>query len=599
MAGYSSRAIQVNCCAQRPSTTNFDQCKTLLLSSFQPLMGELQRCHMKIQAPRTMIKKTSMDILDVFTNSVFKFFDHPSLPSQSNFAPVEEMAEAVCVDDIQGTIPNDFPEGVYVRNGPNPLFGGFKSTKSIFGKSSHVWVEGEGMLHALYFKKESDGQWKVSYNNKHVETDTFKLEKERNKPSFLPTMEGDSPAVLSAYLLNVMRFGTLTKVLSNTSIFEHSGKFYAAAENHLPQEIDIQTLNTLGTWDVDESWNRPFTAHPKTAPGSRELVMMGVDAMKPYFEIGVISADGRKLVHKADLKFERCTLSHDIGVTMRYNVILDFPLTIDIKRLVNGGPLMKYEKEGYARIGVMPRYGDADSVRWFEVKPCCVFHIINTYEDGDEVIVRAFRAKTSIIPGPDLGLNKFEWFSSRFKCLDSQEIDSTLSSDESFFSRAYEWRLNMKNGEVKERYLTGTTYSMEFPMINENFTGLKNKYWYSQTADLDASSISGMAKYGGLAKMHLKDTISNSMDEKQDYVETEYHKFPENTFCSGAVFVSKPDGLEEDDGWVISFVHDERLDISRVIIVDAHKFTDEPVAIITLPSRVPYGFHGAFMSLIS
>ena len=44
----------------------------------------------------------------------------------------------------------------------------------------------------------------------------------------------------------------------------------------------------------------------------------------------------------------------------------------------------------------------------------------------------------------------------------------------------------------------------------------------------------------------------------------EYHKFLENTFCSGAVFVPKLDGLEEDDGWVISFVHDEHLNISRV-----------------------------------
>lgn len=226
-------------------------------------MGEVLKFPMKIQVSRAMIKKTSMDLLDVFTNSMFKFIDHPSLPSQSNFAPIEELGESVCVDDIQGRIPNDFPEGVYVRNGPNPLFGGFKSTNSIFGKSSHIWVEGEGMLHALYLKKDSNGKWNVSYNNKHVETDTFKMEKQRNKPSFLPAIEGDSPAILSAYFLNLMRFGTVNKLISNTSVFEHSGKFYAAAENHLPQEIDIQTLNTLGTWDVDESWNRPFTAHPK------------------------------------------------------------------------------------------------------------------------------------------------------------------------------------------------------------------------------------------------------------------------------------------------------------------------------------------------
>jgi hypothetical protein len=33
----------------------------------------------------------------------------------------------------------------------------------------------------------------------------------------------------------------------------------------------------------------------------------------------------------------------------------------------------------------MPRYGDAESVMWFDVEPCCMFHLINCFEDGDEV----------------------------------------------------------------------------------------------------------------------------------------------------------------------------------------------------------------------
>jgi hypothetical protein len=90
------------------------------------------------------------------------------------------------------------------------------------------------------------------------------------------------------------------------------------------------------------------------APGTGELVVFGVDAMKPFMELGVVSgifsfsiqltnqktkkcllksrtiftcvtinlrtllsADGKRLVHKVDLKFDRCTLSHDMGVTER------------------------------------------------------------------------------------------------------------------------------------------------------------------------------------------------------------------------------------------------------------------------------------------
>lgn len=47
--------------------------------------------------------------------------------------------------------------------------------------------------------------------------------------------------------------------------------------------------------------------------------------------------------------------------------------------------LIKYQKEGNARIGVMPRYGEADSVKWFNVEPHCTFHLLNCFEDGDEV----------------------------------------------------------------------------------------------------------------------------------------------------------------------------------------------------------------------
>lgn len=61
------------------------------------------------------------------------------------------------------------------------------------------------MLHALYFSKDKQGRLKISYNNRHVETDTFKLERDRKKPGFLPAIEGDSLAVLLAYLLNWVR----------------------------------------------------------------------------------------------------------------------------------------------------------------------------------------------------------------------------------------------------------------------------------------------------------------------------------------------------------------------------------------------------------
>ncbi|XP_073151017.1 carotenoid 9,10(9',10')-cleavage dioxygenase 1-like isoform X2 [Henckelia pumila] len=594
MVAASSYAFHVSCSLHRPSLSpKYDALSLSSSLGFKKFLKELKQNPVFHVLERT-VKEASLRMLDDFVNLAFEFVDQSLLPSQSNFAPVEEMGAAVQVTDaVIGMIPDDFTEGIYIRNGPNPLFGGLKSTNSIFGKSSHTWIEGEGMLHALHvFKDSISGRWNISYNNRHVYTDTLKLETNMRKPAFLPAIEGDSASVLSAYLLNWLRFGLVDKYLSNTNVFEHSGKVYSVAENHIPQEIDPFTLETKGNWDINGCWKRPFTSHPKKAPDTGELVVMGIHPKKPYFELGVVSADGKRLLHKVDLKLKRCCLCHEIGITKRYNVIMDFPLTIDINRVITGGPLIKYNNDGYAQIGVMPRYGDSESVQWFKVEQSCTFHIVNCYEHGDEVVVLACRASNSIIPGPDFGLNKFEWFSKGFKQIEGSEC-------ESFFSRVYEWRLEMITGEVTERNLTGTEYSMDFPMINERFIGIENKFGYTQVVDSNASAISGMAKYGALAKLNFKDRKLELSNPQEGLVEVEYHKFPENTFCSGAAFVAKSGGLAEDDGWIITYVHNESTDTSQVYIVDATKFSEEPVAKISLPRRVPYGFHGAFLPLYS
>ncbi|CAI9093527.1 OLC1v1029039C1 [Oldenlandia corymbosa var. corymbosa] len=602
-SAYVNALFPVNSSVQKPlvSCKSNHVIKASLSSSIKPYLKELPRIpNSVVQDVPKLLKEASIKLVDTIVDLTTEFTDQNILPSQSNFAPVEEIGEAISVTAIEGCIPDDFPEGVYIRNGPNPPFGSLRSSKSMLGITNEMWVEGEGMVHSLHFKKDETGVWITTYNNKYIQTDTLKLEMERNKPAFLPSTEGDSPAVIAATLFNMLRFGRANKQLSNTSVFEQGGRYYSSAENHMPHEIDIVTLKTLGNWDmVSRAWNRPFTSHPKKAVGTGELVTVGIDAVKPYFVLGVISADGEKLVHKVDLKYDRCSVCHEIGITQRYNVILDFPLTLDISRLMRGGPIFKYDSNGFARIGVMPRYGDADSVKWFEVEPCSVFHLVNCYEDGHEVVVIGCKARATIIPGPDFGRNKYQWFSRGFKPLNLVNENEENSHDGSLFTRVHEWRLNMITGEVKAMNLTGDDFSMDFPFINEGFTGVKNKYGYTQVIDSTASSTAGISKYGGLAKLHLDEREARVPYGKQTSVEVEYHKLPENTFCTGAAFVPKFGGLEEDDGWIISFVHNEVTNASQAYIVDAKKFSSEAVAKIDIPKRVPYGFHGAFMALNS
>ena len=87
---------------------------------------------------------------------------------------------------------------------------------------------------------------------------------------------------------------------------------------------------------------------------------------------------------------------------------------------------------------------------------------------------------------------------------------------------------------------------------------------------------------------------------KHDLVDgtIEVHDFGPGCATQEMVFVPRdPDASidnpsNEDDGWIMSYVHDATTDTANVVILDAQNFSGEPVATVHLPQRVPFGFHG-------
>jgi hypothetical protein len=99
-------------------------------------------------------------------------------------------------------------------------------------------------------------------------------------------------------------------------------------------------------------------------------------------------------------------------------------------------------------------------------------------------------------------------------------------------------------------------------------------------------------KFGGLAKLHLDqemkvvpnslsvilivvlfihlvlvfNTLECSKEPGGDVINVEFHHLERNQFCSGATFVAKANASHEDDGWIISFVHDECTNVSQACL---------------------------------
>jgi carotenoid cleavage dioxygenase len=58
------------------------------------------------------------------------------------------------------------------------------------------------------------------------------------------------------------------------------------------------------------------------------------------------------------------------------------------------------------------------------------------------------------------------------------------------------------------------------------------------------------------------------------------------------VFIPRQGSTSEDDGYVMALRLDTETQTSDLAVFDAQAFTDDPIAVVSLPVRVPNGFHG-------
>jgi carotenoid cleavage dioxygenase len=337
-----------------------------------------------------------------------------------------------------------------------------------------------------------------------------------------------------------------TAVVANTNVIGHAGKIFALVENGFPTELSRE-LDTLGVLDFGGKLTSAFTAHPKPCPKTGELHFFGYGFFPPFVTYHVLDAKG-ELVRSVEIPVPGPTMMHDFAITERHVIFMDLPVVFDLDQALSGQGGMPYHwGDDYgARLGVMPRDGDVSQLRWIEIEPCYVFHPWNAYETADGRIV------LDVARYPEL------WRAS------SESFDTAT---------AHRFTIDPAAGSVKEEPLDER--AIEFPRVDDRRSGAANRYGYTVAALGGADG-----GFRGLLKYDF---------QKGGCVE---HDFGAGCASGEGVFVPAGPSAAEDEGFVLSFVYDERTNASRLVILDAQDFGRAPVAEVALPQRVPFGFHG-------
>ena len=461
------------------------------------------------------------------------------------FAPTDREVDIRLVD-IEGRIPLDLT-GIYVRNGPNRRFA---------APGRYHWFDGDGMLHSVRFE---NGE--VTYRNRWIETDSLREEIAADQALWQGVK--DPP--------RADRPDMPLKNTSNTDVKFYAGRFismwYLGGAVYVSDPV---TLHTLGKLDVDSRLNGlAISAHSKVDERTGEFIFFAYSRTAPYMHYGVMDRFGAlKTFFPVDLPGPR--LPHDMGLTARHSILHDLPLFQDAEAMAAGRHKLKFHADLPSRFGVVPRHGLADQIRWFEASSGYMYHVANAWEEED-----GEGGVEIVMVGTPFRLPRDR--SGTIDALAFPRMPATLEHD--FILK--EWRFNLRTGETRERVIDDIV-NQEFPVINSWMQGHKTRYvWNTLMA---RSTRAEDPRFCGIVRYDLEADTCQS-----------WHAGI-HTWFSEAPFAPRDGWKEEDDGYLVGFMWDDRSEASFVVIFDAKDVGKGPIAKIRMPERVPNGFHATWVS---
>lgn len=428
-------------------------------------------------------------------------------------APVLDEVDLVDLP-VVGAIPDDL-KGVLVRNGPNPLSGRFG------GNDVLDWWPEDAMLHGISLH----GARAPTYRNRWARTKRW---------------------------ANVYDSGSALAMLDtnpNVNVLFHANEIMALSEGGPPLAMTAE-LETLGATHRHPGLASGMTAHPKVDRQTGELMSFRADWKKPYLRYVVTRADGTPGVG-IDIEMASPSMMHDMAITATRSIFLDLNVGYDFSMLSRGYRMpLRWRDDHRARLGIMPRHGG--ELRWFEIAPCFIQHVVNAYDVNDAtVVLDAIRYPTYF-----------------------RLADEGSAFEDAPLGVPWRYVIDLDSGTVSERPIADIR--IELPRINEGQTGRPYRFFYAAEQPAN-TEIRGVIRY---------DLERGSLQR---------YKVPEGDQNSEPVFVARPKSSDEDDGWVLVCVYRQATDTTDLVILDGRNIESAPIATVRLPRRIPAGFHGAWL----
>jgi carotenoid cleavage dioxygenase len=400
------------------------------------------------------------------------------------------------------------------------------------------WFNGDGMIHQI---KIQNGQ--ASYRNRWVHTERFKLERQAGRSLY------DSSDIPEAYKEKIKQTPYFT---ANTNIVSYNNKLQALNEGSLPYAMELEQLNTLGMDTYAGEIQQTLSAHPRYDYQNKHLYTYSYISQDYKLRYYCINQTNNVIAQKT-IDWPHPVMLHDFVNTENYIIFPLFPCTYSFERKQAGESFFMWEGDQLPTT-LLITDKNGNEISRIETDPCYVYHFGNAYESRKNIIIDVmYSPRTSLMP--DRNGNILEG-----------------SEDIAVYSR---WVINLNSGTVKMTKLDNMP--AEFPRFDERFNGRSYQYLYTAGGiPSDTSLFDRIIRYEA------------GTNNKQEFI------FTDGDTPWEPVFV--PRSAQEGDGYLLSPVYRAQENRSDIVIFNAQHVSDGPMATIKIPHRIPYGFHGNFVS---